>query len=207
VPTNHEIDGLSSCTGFSYALVGGRKFAVSVLQQHLSIGELSYQLSQAGPLTGRSQPAPVSRDSLPRGLLPIGDAFCRFNPIYGQGLSSAVALRAAQKSGLRHLPCKLGDGCHPWAMAPSIQPGRAPAVADDFRNVKKMDHWAFDADVLFVGAEQVDVGWLVSAIGEGDQRCPDSGERLKSRHSWHNRRLQDLPVQGERVALKLRLAR
>jgi transposase len=51
-------------------------------------------------------------------------------------------------------------------------------------------------------------GWSRrSAIGEGDQRRPDCGEHSKSRHSWHNRRLQDLPVQGERVALELRLGR
>jgi hypothetical protein len=69
----------------------------------------------------------------------------------------------------------LGDGL-------PIQPGRAPAVADDFHNVEKIGHWAFGPDVRVVGAEQVDCGWLVSAIGEGDQRCRDCGEHSKSRH-------------------------
>ena len=89
---------------------------------------------------------------------------------------------------------------------PSGQVG-AIAVADDLCCMNGMESWAFGSDLRVVSAERADDGWLVSAVGNGDQRCPDCAEHSKSRHSWHERRLQDLPVQGLQVALKLRLGR
>jgi transposase len=49
--------------------------------------------------------------------------------------------------------------------------------------------------------------WLVSASGKGKRSCPSCGTISKSRHSWHARQLQDLPVQGEPVVLRLKVAR
>ena len=49
--------------------------------------------------------------------------------------------------------------------------------------------------------------WLVSADGAGVRSCPECGGASTSRHSWHARRLQDLPIQGVPVVLELRLGR
>jgi transposase len=52
-----------------------------------------------------------------------------------------------------------------------------------------------------------DDGWVVTAAGPAIGICPDCRLRSRSRHGWSNRSLQDLPVQGKAVAVKLRLSR
>lgn len=71
-------------------------------------------------------------ENFPRGVLPIGDAICRFNPIYGQGMSVAaleaaalarlLAARARERDPLAELaPAYFADVARiidtPWAAA------------------------------------------------------------------------------------------
>src|SRR5258707_15862593 len=55
-------------------------------------------------------------DSFPRALLPIGDAICSLNPVYGQGITVAVQ----EANALRRLL-----SVHAWQADPLATLGRA----------------------------------------------------------------------------------
>lgn len=53
----------------------------------------------------------------------------------------------------------------------------------------------------------VDDGWVVSDAGSAVGICPDCGRQSRNRHGGSRRSLQDLPVQGKPVIVKLLLSR
>ena len=67
--------------------------------------------------------------------------------------------------------------------------------------------WVFRPDVNVLAAELKDGTWQVSVCGHGGRACPGCGTCATARHGWQHRRLQDLPMQGARVTLNLRLGR
>jgi transposase len=61
--------------------------------------------------------------------------------------------------------------------------------------------------LTLMGFEKSEQGWLVRAEGRTRSECPSCRTQSTARHSRYWRQLQDLPVQGKRVALQLRLSR
>jgi|SRR5580700_11008658 transposase len=61
--------------------------------------------------------------------------------------------------------------------------------------------------LTLLGFEKSEQGWLVRAEGRTRSECPSCGTESSARHSRYWRHLQDLPVQGKRVVLRLRLSR
>ena len=47
---------------------------------------------------------------------------------------------------------------------------------------------------------------MISAVGPEGGPCPDCGKPSKRRHSRYFRHLQDLPVQGAVVTVKMRMS-
>jgi transposase len=52
-----------------------------------------------------------------------------------------------------------------------------------------------------------DGDWVVSACGPSSGICPDCRHPSRSRHGWSYRSLQDLPIQGNEVTVRLQLSR
>src|SRR5271154_3550743 len=67
--------------------------------------------------------------------------------------------------------------------------------------------WAPDPSVRVEGVELVGGGWVVSAVGQVNGWRPSCGLQSTRRHGWHTRELQDLPVQGLVVRVKVRVVR
>jgi transposase len=69
-------------------------------------------------------------------------------------------------------------------------------------------NWSPGPGVKVLGITLQNAGyWVVSAAAKPVGICPDCGTRSQHRHGWHHRRLQDLPVQGQSVKIRLALNR
>ena len=66
---------------------------------------------------------------------------------------------------------------------------------------------SFGPGIEVEDVELRDGRWILSVHGAGERSCPVCGELSASRHGWHHRRLQDLPVRGAPLLLDLRLGR
>ena len=82
------------------------------------------------------------------------------------------------------------------------------ATVSLWADMRTKSKWSPGPGVKILGvALTVDDGWVVSATGSAIGICPDCGRRSRSRHGSYCRSLQDLPVQGKPVMVRLQLSR
>ena len=67
----------------------------------------------------------------------------------------------------------------------------------------KLETGARISRVLRAGSD----GWITMARMKDQGVCPVCGRRSRKRHGWRHRTLQDLPIQGEKVTMRLQLSR
>jgi transposase len=73
--------------------------------------------------------------------------------------------------------------------------------------MRKNTDWAPGPGVRILGVEQDSDRWVISAVGPGIGSCPKCNEQSTRRHSRYFRHLQDLPVQGATVVVKIEVSR
>ena len=85
---------------------------------------------------------------------------------------------------------------------------RPLAVTQLWAGMRTKTTWSPGPEIKVLGVALTDDdSWVVSAIGPAYGICPECGQRTRNRHGWSDRSLQDLPVQGRAVTVKLRLSR
>jgi 2-polyprenyl-6-methoxyphenol hydroxylase-like FAD-dependent oxidoreductase len=105
-------------------------------------------------------------DRLPRGVLPIADALCRFNPIYGQGMSSAgqqarllrdvINQSAAEADPIATFQARFMSGVAtvlqtPWAMSTGADfafPGTRGVRPENFEEARQFEASLFRSAVV-----------------------------------------------------------
>jgi 2-polyprenyl-6-methoxyphenol hydroxylase-like FAD-dependent oxidoreductase len=134
--------------------------------------------------------------SLPRGVLPVADSLCRFNPIHGQGMSAA----AQQARLLKRLLCQVGAETDPlaavqtefmaqvasvihtpWAMSTSADlafPQTRGQRPDDFAEARRLEAALFRAAVAdpIVHRAMMEVAQLLRPFSHLQE--PDIRERV-----------------------------
>ena len=67
--------------------------------------------------------------------------------------------------------------------------------------------WAASAGVRVLDTGMRDEKWIVPGLGIGTARCPQCDALSSCRHGWRTRHLQDLPVHGAEVILRVKVTR
>jgi 2-polyprenyl-6-methoxyphenol hydroxylase-like FAD-dependent oxidoreductase len=113
----------------------------------------------------------------PEGLIPVGDAFCRFNPIYGQGMSVAarealilaglLARRAADGEGLKGLASEYFSEAEPWiagAWSMSATPDLAYPQTHGERPADLEQRMGFVRALISLAARDLEVHRLLVSV-------------------------------------------
>lgn len=85
---------------------------------------------------------------------------------------------------------------------------RPLAMTPVWAGMRTKSNWSPGPGIKVQSVVSSDEGkWVVSACGPSSGVCPDCRHQSRSRHGLSYRSLQDLPIQGHAVTVKLQLSR